>query len=82
MSWMKCHDCEHLVDTDADPDCWIEIGNMRRMTEDVAVCLSCRDAREMEDDRREDEASMAEEIDALCNSENEAERANYKRSDK
>ena len=46
MSWLKCHDCEDLINTDDPESCeWIEIGNMRRQTEEVCICQHCYEER-------------------------------------
>jgi len=45
MSWTCCHDCGATINSDDDPGCFIEIGNMRRMTWAVPVCEACREER-------------------------------------
>jgi hypothetical protein len=52
MSMDVCHDCDRPVDTDDDPDCYIEVGNMRRLTQTICVCEPCRERRIEEDERR------------------------------
>lgn len=42
MSMVVCRECERHFDSDADPDCFVEIGNMRRLTATVIVCENCR----------------------------------------
>lgn len=51
MSMAKCKDCDRVFDTDEDPDCFIEVGNMRRMNWTEIVCEPCRDKRQVESDR-------------------------------
>ena len=46
MSIDRCHDCGRLVDTDDDPECYIEIGNMRRLHKETCVCEPCRERRD------------------------------------
>ena len=40
-----CVDCDRLIDTDDDPDCFLEIGNMRRLHKTEIVCEPCRERR-------------------------------------
>lgn len=42
MSMCICKDCGGLIDSDDDPDCFIEVGPRTTDT----VCESCRDVRE------------------------------------
>lgn len=53
MSIDVCVDCDAYVDTDSDGDCYVERGNMRRMTFTVCVCERCRDKEQDERDRRD-----------------------------
>ena len=48
MSIDRCHDCRRLVDTDDDPECYVEIGNMRRLHKEACVCEPCRERRDYE----------------------------------
>lgn len=50
MSMDVCHDCGRIVDTDNEPCAYIEVGNMRRLTETICVCERCREEREMHDE--------------------------------
>lgn len=56
MSMVICSDCDAPVDSDNDPDCFVEIGNMRRQTQTIALCENCRGRRE---DQLEYEMSIA-----------------------
>lgn len=38
-----CKNCDAIVDTAKDPDCHVEIGNMRRQTTTEFLCRSCRE---------------------------------------
>ena len=38
MSMDRCYDCQQIFDTDDDPECWVEIGNMRRLNKCVPIC--------------------------------------------
>ena len=53
MSMARCHDCGQVFDTDDDPECFVEIGNMRRLHKEVIICESCREIR-IEDQLIED----------------------------
>ena len=45
MSMDRCSSCLELVDTDDDPEAYVEVGNMRRQTETICLCYGCREAR-------------------------------------
>ena len=42
MSVCVCKDCDRLIDSDDDPDCFVKVGNNGY----DAVCESCRTVRE------------------------------------
>lgn len=42
MSMCVCHDCGTPVDSDEDRNCFVEVGNMRRLTHEIIVCETCR----------------------------------------
>ena len=48
MSWDKCEGCGSFVDTDDDPDAYVEVGNMRRQTKTICLCEKCREEAEEE----------------------------------
>lgn len=52
MSMARCDRCDAVFDTDNDPDCFVEVGNMRRLHQTQIVCEYCREdeqkLREME----------------------------------
>lgn len=60
MSMCVCKDCAAYVDSDDDPDCFVEVGNMRRMNWTEIVCEPCREKRMDEADYQESAASLAE----------------------
>ncbi len=35
-----------LIKSDNDPDCFVEVGNMRRLHETIILCEKCREDRE------------------------------------
>lgn len=40
---IRCDNCKQIFDSDEDPDCFVEVGNMRRLTETKVYCVQCRD---------------------------------------
>jgi hypothetical protein len=48
MSMIKCAGCDAMIDSDDDPDCFVEVGNMRRLHRTIAFCEPCRERREEE----------------------------------
>ena len=60
MSYLKCHDCEVMINTDDPEGCeWIEIGNMRRQTEEICICLDCYESRVEQHEHRADQEARA-----------------------
>lgn len=51
MSVVICQRCDALIDSDDDPDCFVETGNMRRLHETTILCEPCRERREEEIDQ-------------------------------
>jgi hypothetical protein len=45
MSMDVCYHCDAYIDTDDDPDCYVEVGNMRRLHKTICLCERCRDDR-------------------------------------
>jgi hypothetical protein len=43
MSMICCEQCGHLIDSDDDPDCFVEVGNMRRLHKEIVLCEGCRE---------------------------------------
>ena len=48
MSMVICERCDTLIDSDDDPECFCEIGNMRRLNQTIVLCENCRD-RELDE---------------------------------
>lgn len=48
MSICVCDKCSAYIDSDFDMDCFVEVGNMRRMNETIILCERCREEREAE----------------------------------
>jgi hypothetical protein len=42
---MICTGCGIPVDCDDDPECLVEVGNMRRLHHTIALCERCRERR-------------------------------------
>lgn len=43
MSMCRCDGCDRLIDSDDDPDCFVEVGNMRRLHKEIILCEPCRE---------------------------------------
>lgn len=54
MSIVICDGCDRPIDSDFDGDCFVEVGNMRRLHKTVALCERYRDDRA---ERADDEAN-------------------------
>jgi hypothetical protein len=48
MSVDRCSRCSELVDTDNEPEAYVQIADMRKREEWVCLCRDCRDQREDE----------------------------------
>ena len=60
MSIDTCAHCDRWIDADDDPDCYVEIGNMKRLHKTICLCEPCRDRRQQEIDAQEEEAARAQ----------------------
>jgi len=49
MSMIVCERCDRYIDSDDDPDCFVEVGNMRRLHQTKVLCEFCRDKLEQEE---------------------------------
>jgi uncharacterized protein with PIN domain len=45
MSMVICEDCDAPINSDDDPGCFVETGNMRRLHEETVLCENCRERR-------------------------------------
>ena len=52
MSWDRCAKCGDLVNTDNEPEAYVEVGNMRRMHDTICLCQRHREEHEEELERR------------------------------
>ena len=46
MSMCVCQRCDAYIDSDFDPDCFVEVGNMRKLNQTIVLCENCREERE------------------------------------
>jgi hypothetical protein len=60
MSWMKCKDCDHPVNTDDHPEAFVDVGNQKGLEDWICVCSDCRYIREMRQDLDDHVQMMAE----------------------
>ena len=60
MSMCVCRDCAAYIDSDDDPECFVEVGNMRRLHQTIILCEKCRCGREDEREWMESQASKCE----------------------
>lgn len=60
MSWCKCQVCHALINSDFDPACFVETGNMRRLHIEMIMCERCRDEYEERLEAERDAASRGE----------------------
>jgi hypothetical protein len=60
MSMTICGGCDAPIDSDDDPDCFVEVGNMRRLHQTIIRCETCRDQMQAELEREEDAASRCQ----------------------
>ena len=59
MSIILCESCDQPIDSDEDPDCFVEVGNMRRLNETKVWCASCRERKQAEQEAEQDAADAA-----------------------
>lgn len=63
MSMVICERCDAGIDSDNDPDCFVETGNMRRLHDTTIMCEPCRERawdRQQEDNSSEPPPSLDE----------------------
>lgn len=48
MSMCICALCDAPIDSDDDPECFVEVGNMRRLHKTQIQCEACRERIEEE----------------------------------
>lgn len=60
MSMVICSECERYFDSDADPDCFVYVGNYKRLHKDVIMCEPCRDDHEIDMDQQDTERAKGE----------------------
>ena len=60
MSICVCESCDRYIDSDFDPDCFVEVGNMRRLHQTKVLCEACRDKYFAEQEAEQDAADAAQ----------------------
>ena len=59
MSIVVCEKCDAYIDSDFDCDCFVEVGNMRRLHKTEVMCERCRDEWYREQEAEQDKADAA-----------------------
>ena len=49
MSMIYCRDCDQLIDSDEDPECFVETGHTDRAYHTIVLCAACRDNRVLQE---------------------------------
>ena len=57
-----CKNCNAFIDSDDDPECFVEVGNMRRMHETIILCEKCREERLEQEEADASQAAYAEQL--------------------
>ncbi len=60
MSMIRCEDCSRLIDSDDDPDCFVYVGNYKRLHDDKVMCEPCRERYFEKIEADADQAAQAE----------------------
>ena len=61
MSMILCDDCSAYINSDDDPECFVEVGNMKRLNFTKIMCEDCRAlADELAENDAAHEAAMME----------------------
>lgn len=45
MSMVICEGCDAPIDSDDDGECFVEVGNMKRLHKTIILCETCRERR-------------------------------------
>ena len=59
MSIIVCESCDAYIDSDFDCDCFVEVGNMRRLHQTKVLCERCRDEYFAKQEAEQDAADAA-----------------------
>ena len=62
VSMIRCEQCEWLIDSDDDPECFVYVGNYKRLHAEIVLCEKCRDDREAEQCAQDDAADRCVEM--------------------
>lgn len=65
MSVDRCARCGDLVDTDDEPEAYVEVGNMRAQTETLCLCRNCRERHEEELESQQEQRELSESQQAI-----------------
>lgn len=60
MSIIQCKQCDAFIDSDDDPDCFVYVGNYRRLHAEIILCEACREHREQELEAEDSQRALAE----------------------
>ena len=60
MSMVRCEECDQIFSSDSDPECFVEVSNMRRMHRTMILCEPCRWEREEQRELQEHYESQDE----------------------
>lgn len=59
MSMIRCEQCERLIDSDDDPECFVENPGLPGAMGDEVLCEWCREKRYLENEAMEAAADKA-----------------------
>jgi len=54
VSFIACQDCGTLINSDDDPDCFVYVGNYKRLHAERVMCEKCRTEFYAECDRMQE----------------------------
>ena len=60
MSFLNCKQCGAYINSDNDPDCFVYIGNYKRLHGEIILCERCREEREADQEAADSQAAWAE----------------------
>ncbi len=62
MSMVMCERCDRFIDSDDDPDCFVENPGLPGAMGDEVLCEWCREKREAEQEAQDDAADRCIEM--------------------
>lgn len=60
MSMVMCERCDRMIDSDFDAECFVYVGNYKRLHAEMVLCERCREDREIEQVAEDSAAAFAE----------------------